>query len=151
LPWAAAILAPFSFFSVYDPPAFPFLPGTRFLMRAPPFIHRLLLAAARFMTRDWGAPITELRRSLGLRTTRHPLMLDRFSPHLNLAMFSGELGRPQADWPGNTVQTGFVFYDQDETATQRELEEFLARGPPPITFTLGSTAVMNAGRFFEES
>src|ERR1700730_12262626 len=103
LPWAAAILAPFSFFSVYDPPAFPFLPWTRLLTQAPPFVQRHLLAAARFVTRDWGEPIAELRRSLGLRATEHPLLLDRFSPLLNLALFSDELGRPQPDWPKNTV------------------------------------------------
>jgi rhamnosyltransferase subunit B len=157
LPWAAAILAPFSFFSIHDPPAFPFLPGTRFLTRAPPFVQRLLLEIGKLVTRNWGEPIAELRRSLGLRATRHPLVLDRFSPHLNLAMFSGVLGRPQPDWADNTVQTGFVFYDQGEAAARQPLEakdsldEFLASGAPPITFTLGSTAVMNPGRFFEES
>jgi len=157
LPWAAVILAPFSFFSIHDPPAFPFLPGTRFLTQAPPFVQRLLLETGKLVTRNWGEPIAELRRSLGLRVTRHPLVLDRFSPHLNLAMFSGVLGRPQPDWAGNTVQTGFVFYDQGEAAPRQpleakeSLEEFLASGAPPITFTLGSTAVMNPGRFFEES
>jgi rhamnosyltransferase subunit B len=151
LPWAAAILAPFSFFSTYDPPAFPLLPGTRFLMRAPPFVQRLLLEAGKLVTRHWGNPIADLRHSLGLRVTPHPLVLDRFSPYLNLAMFSEVLGRPQADWPDNTVQTGFVFHDQDDEPVQRSLENFLAFGTPPITFTLGSTAVMDAGRFFEES
>jgi UDP:flavonoid glycosyltransferase YjiC (YdhE family) len=151
LPWAAAILAPFSFFSAYDPPVFPFLPGTQLLTRAPPFVQRRLLDAARFVTRNWGEPIAALRRSLGLRATRHPLLLDRFSPRINLAMFSAVLGRPQPDWPTNTVQTGFMFYDPDGEAAHQPLEDFLNSGPPPITFTLGSTAVMDAGRFFEES
>ncbi len=38
LPWAGAILAPFSFFSVYDPPPFPFLAGGRPL-HARPSVH----------------------------------------------------------------------------------------------------------------
>jgi rhamnosyltransferase subunit B len=151
IPWAAAILAPFSLFSVYDAPAFPFLPWAQVLTRAPPFVQRRLLDVARLVTRNWGEPIAEQRRSLGLRETRHPLLLDRFSPYLNLAMFSGVLGRPQRDWPKNTVQTGFVFYDQDGEAVDQSLEGFLDSGPPPITFTLGSTAVMYPGRFFEES
>jgi rhamnosyltransferase subunit B len=88
---------------------------------------------------------------LGLRASQHPLLLDRFSPHLNLAMFSSVLGRPQPDWPHNTVQTGFVFYDQDGEAAHEPLQDFLDSGPPPITFTLGSAAVMAPGRFFEES
>jgi UDP:flavonoid glycosyltransferase YjiC (YdhE family) len=32
-----------------------------------------------------------------------------------------------------------------------ELSRFLDAGPPPVVFTLGSSAVMDAGRFFEES
>src|SRR5205814_2253627 len=76
IPWAAAILAPFSLFSVYDPPAFPFLPGTRLLTRAPPFVQRRLLELGRLVTRNWGEPIAQLRRRLGLRATRHPLLLD---------------------------------------------------------------------------
>lgn len=156
LPWGAAILAPFSLFSAYDPPALPFLPWMRLLTRAPPFVQRGLLEAAKLLTRDWDSPIAELRHSLGLKRSRHPLLLDRFSPLLNLAMFSAVLGRRQPDWPVNTVQTGFVFHDQDghdqdgETRRQR-LTAFLDGGPAPITFTLGSAAVMDPGRFFEES
>jgi UDP:flavonoid glycosyltransferase YjiC (YdhE family) len=151
IPWAAAILAPFSFFSTHDPPVVPFLPGTQLLRRAPPFVQRRLLDVARLVTRNWGEPIAQLRRSLGLRPSRHPLLLDRFSPYLNLAMFSSVLGQPQPDWPPNTVQTGFVFYDQEGEAVPESLQRFLESGPQPITFTLGSTAVMDPGRFFEES
>jgi UDP:flavonoid glycosyltransferase YjiC (YdhE family) len=150
LPWAGAILAPFSFFSVYDPPPFPFVPGARNLTRAPPFIQRQLLRLGHFVTRGWNAPIHELRRSLGLRITSHPILADRFSPLLNLALFSNQLGRPQADWPDNVVQTGFVFYDTAGDTRQEQLEDFLNAGPAPVTFTLGSAAVMDPGRFFEE-
>jgi rhamnosyltransferase subunit B len=150
LPWAAAILAPFSFFSIYDPPPFPFLPGAGVLTQAPPFIQRQLLSLGRFVTRRWGEPINALRRSLGLRITEHPILLDRFSPLLNLAMFSNVLGPPQRDWPRNVVQSGFVFYDEAGTSNA-PLQAFLQSGPAPVTFTLGSAAVMDPGRFFEES
>jgi rhamnosyltransferase subunit B len=151
LPWAGAILAPFSFFSIYDPPPFPFLPGAALFTRAPPFIQRQLLAFGRLVTRSWNEPLNALRRSLGLRVSRDAILTDRFSPMLNLALFSKQLGRPQPDWPRNVVQTGFVLYDPAADARQEPLEEFLSSGPPPITFTLGSAAVMDAGRFFEES
>jgi rhamnosyltransferase subunit B len=151
LPWAGAILAPFSFFSIYDPPPFPFLPGAASFTRAPPFIQRQLLGLGRLLTRSWNAPINALRRSLGLRVSRDAILTDRFSPTLNLALFSKQLGRPQADWPRNVVQTGFVLYDPAGDTRQAALEEFLSSGPPPITFTLGSAAVMDPGRFFEES
>jgi rhamnosyltransferase subunit B len=70
-----------------------------------------------------------------------------------LAMFSPLLGEPQPDWPASTKVTGFVFYDGD--AGHRDLplpvEEFLQQGPPPLVFTLGSAAVLDAGDFYRES
>jgi rhamnosyltransferase subunit B len=57
IPWAGAILAPFSFFSVYDPPVVPFLPFGRFLARAPVGVQKILLAVAKTATRAWGEPI----------------------------------------------------------------------------------------------
>jgi rhamnosyltransferase subunit B len=106
---------------------------------------------ARLMTRSWNAPINELRRSLGLRVNRDAILTDRYSPTLNLALFSKQLGRPQPDWPRNVVQTGFILYDPPGAARQEPVEDFLTSGPPPVTFTLGSAAVMDPGRFFEES
>jgi rhamnosyltransferase subunit B len=38
-----------------------------------------------------------------------------------------------------------------EPALPANLEEFLAAGPPPVVFTLGSAAVLAAGRFYEFS
>jgi UDP:flavonoid glycosyltransferase YjiC (YdhE family) len=149
LPWAAAILAPFSFFSAHDPVALPFLPAPLFTA-APAFLQRVLSSGVRLMTRDWGKPLADLRRSLGLRVSAHPLLDDRFSPFLNLALFSSVLGSPQRDWPPSTVQSGFVFYDADTDEATPELAAFLD-GPPPVTFTLGSAAVMDPGLFFEES
>ena len=151
LPWAGAILAPFSFFSVYDPPPFPFIPGALSVTRAPPFIQRQILRLGRLITRSWNEPLNDLRRSLGLRVSPDAILTDRFSPDLNLALFSSQLGRPQRDWPRNCVQTGFVLYDPSGAERQEKLEEFLNSGPPPVTFTLGSAAVMDPGRFFEES
>ncbi len=151
MPWAAAILAPFSFFSMHDPPVLSLVPFARTLHAAPPAVQRVLYQLFKAGTRSWGAPIARLRSELGLRATDHPLLLDRFSPLLNLALFADVLGRPQPDWPGHTVQCGFVFHDQASGAGPARLGEFLDKGKPPITFTLGSTAVMDPGDFFEQS
>ncbi len=59
-------------------------------------------------------------------------------------------GKPQADWPPNVVITGSVFYNGPELL-HPELDAFLDAGPPPVVFTLGSSAVAVAGRFYEES
>jgi UDP:flavonoid glycosyltransferase YjiC (YdhE family) len=69
---------------------------------------------------------------------------------LTLALFSRVLGEPQPDWPRNVAVTGFVFYNGPDVLS-RELEAFLDAGAPPIVFTLGTSAVAAAGRFYEES
>jgi rhamnosyltransferase subunit B len=70
-----------------------------------------------------------------------------------LALFSSCLAIPQPDWPKQTLQPGFVFFDRekDGAETSPELAAFLAAGEAPIVFTLGSTAVHNAGDFYEIS
>lgn len=61
-------------------------------------------------------------------------------------------GQPQPDWPPQTEVTGFCFYDgHQETAVPAELNRFLDNGPPPLVFTLGSSAVWVARDFFRES
>jgi UDP:flavonoid glycosyltransferase YjiC (YdhE family) len=68
-------------------------------------------------------------------------------------LFSRALGTEQKDWPPNALITGFCFYDSDagNAALPANLEEFLAAGPAPVVFTLGSAAVLAAGRFYEFS
>jgi rhamnosyltransferase subunit B len=82
-----------------------------------------------------------------------PIFEAKHSPYLVLAMFSPLLGEPQPDWPASTKVTGFVFYDGG--AGQRDLpppvESFLQQGPPPLVFTLGSAAVLDAGDFYQQS
>jgi UDP:flavonoid glycosyltransferase YjiC (YdhE family) len=153
LRWAAAILSPCSFFSPHDPSVIAPAPFTKKLLGAPLLLQRALLALGKLAARSWGAPIHELRAALGLRRIKHPFFQDKFSPHLNLALFSPELARPQPDWPAKTIQTGFVFYDQEQhgTGLPPGLKNFLDSGEPPIVFTLGSTAVMGAGGFYEQS
>jgi UDP:flavonoid glycosyltransferase YjiC (YdhE family) len=74
-------------------------------------------------------------------------------------LFSRHFAGPQPDWPPDVTTTGFVFYDRLgvgfqsalERHTNSELMNFLDTGSPPILFTLGSSAVMRPGRFYEES
>jgi UDP:flavonoid glycosyltransferase YjiC (YdhE family) len=68
-------------------------------------------------------------------------------------MFSKVLGKPQPDWAKSTLQTGFCFYDgkDDYGSISEDLQKFLEAGEPPIVYTLGSAAVMDARDFFEES
>ena len=153
IPWASYVLAPLSFFSAFDPPA---LPGYPWLARADqtiPGFGRVIRRLARFVSRKWAEPVYELRRELGLPKGANPLFDAKHSPNLVLALFSRVLGTEQKDWPENTRITGFCYYDADagNGKLPPELEKFLDEGPAPVVFTLGSAAVLAAGKFYEFS
>ena len=153
IPWASYVLAPFSFFSAYDPPQLPPYPRLSRLLAAAPGAGHLLRPFARAVTRSWCTPVAQLRRSLNLPPGANPLFDAKHSPTLVLALFSPLLGAPQPDWPPHTHQSGFIFYDREaEHATlSPKLSAFLAAGPPPLVFTLGSAAVLDPGDFWHES
>ena len=152
IPWASYVLAPFSFFSAYDPPVLPPYPRLSRADKAPGMGHAMR-RLARFVTREWPEPIYELRRELGLARGRNPIFEAKHSPQLVLALFSRVLGIEQKDWPEHTLITGFCFYDADAGKSElpAELEEFLHAGEAPIVFTLGTAAVLAAGDFYEQS
>jgi rhamnosyltransferase subunit B len=151
IPWASYILAPLSFFSAYDPPVLPMYPRLARADRTIPGMGHAIKRLARLVSRKWPQPIYDLREQLGLPRGRNPLFDAKHSPDLVLAMFSRVLGQEQPDWPANTKITGFCFYDSDagNAALPEHLEKFLDAGPPPLVFTLGSAAVLAAGRFYE--
>jgi rhamnosyltransferase subunit B len=94
----------------------------------------------------------EFRLELGLPDRGNPLFEGSHSPDLVLALFSELFAKPQPDWPPNTRATGFAFYDgRNEVEMPSELVAFLDNGPPPIIFTLGTSAVWVARDFYRES
>jgi len=151
--WASYVLAPLSFFSAFDPPVLPMYPRLARADKTVPGMGRAIKRLARFVSRKWPQPIYDLRAELGLPKGRNPLFDAKHSPYLVLALFSTVLGTEQKDWPPNALITGFCFYDSDagNAALPANLEEFLAAGPAPVVFTLGSAAVLAAGRFYEFS
>ncbi len=153
IPWASYVLAPFSFFSGYDPPVLPPYPRLAKADRTVPGMGRAIRRVARWVTRKWPEPIYALRRELGLPPGANPIFDAKHSPYLVLALFSRALGVEQKDWPGHTLITGFCFYDADAGNSElpAHLKEFLAAGEPPVVFTLGSAAVLAAGPFYELS
>jgi UDP:flavonoid glycosyltransferase YjiC (YdhE family) len=153
IPWASYVLAPLSFFSAFDPPVLPPYPRLAKADKMVPGFGRVIKRVARFVSRKWPEPIYELRRELGLPKGENPLFDAKHSPNLVLALFSSVLGVEQSDWPENTLITGFCYYDADagNQALPANLEAFLATGEPPVVFTLGSAAVLAAGKFFDYS
>ena len=116
--------------------------GTWLAGRAPALI--------RSVTREWMKPVAQLRAALHLPPGPHPLFEGQFSPLGTLGMYPRSLATPQRDWPPNVVSTGCVFYNGPE-GLDAKLERFLETGPPPVVFTLGTSAVGAAGRFYHES
>ncbi|MEJ7701893.1 MAG: glycosyltransferase [Pyrinomonadaceae bacterium] len=151
--WITTSLAPCSFFSAYDPfvpPVAQWMENVRFLGVN---FHKALYFMLRRSIRHWYEPYKEFRRKLGLSENHDPIFDGKYSKLLHLAMFSKILGKPQPDWHSPTLQTGFCFYDgqNDLGKMPEKLNEFLESGEPPIVFTLGSAAAMDARDFFEES
>jgi rhamnosyltransferase subunit B len=153
MPWVSEILSPFSFYSAYDPPVSPYAPSLALLHGIGWRLNRAIIELSRLAFHSWWEPVRRLRRELGLKPGGDPLFTDKFSAELILALFSPEIAPRQPDWPRNTVQPGYVFYDRDEAQSglPPELEAFLKAGQAPIVFTLGSSAVHDPRGFFEES
>lgn len=152
IPWVSTVLAPTSFFSVYDPFVPPQAPGLVKLLRLSPLLARGFANIVKRVSDKWVEPVYQLRAELGLPRGGHPIFEGQHSPQLVLALFSKVLGAPQPDWPAQTVVTGFPFFDlKDEADIAPELKKFLDDGPAPIVFTLGSSAVFVAEDFYRES
>jgi rhamnosyltransferase subunit B len=151
--WVFAVLQPTSFFSAYAPPVRAEYPALARLYGFGPGFNQIFVQFAKWVTQAWARPIYRFRSELGLPPlVGNPLIDDKYSPDLVLALFSARVAALQPDWAANTIVTGFMFYDgSSDRALADDLRQFLAAGEPPIVFTLGSAAVMNPGQFYQES
>jgi len=154
--WISIALQPAILFSTYDPPVIAPALWARHLYGLGRWVFAGMLKAAYLQTGRWARPVVQLRQRLALPPGKNPVMHGQFSPYGTLALFSPHFAAPQPDWPTNTKATGFVSYDKrgegfGASSSKSELDRFLDAGPSPVVFTLGSSAVMAAGQFFEES
>lgn len=151
IPWVSTALQPLTLFSTHEPavpPQAPWLAELPFLGQG---FWRLTRSTFARVSSAWFTPLNELRAELGLPAQATSPIFDSFSPWLTLALFSPLFARPQPDWPAPTLATGFPFLQPPGGALAPALDEFLRQGPPPLVFTLGSSAVMTPGEFFRES
>ena len=152
-PWVAVILQPALLISAWDPPSISGYPFLEHFRAFGPGFWRLFWRLGKSMIRKWAQPAIELRARLGLPELQDPILSGMFSPFANQAWFSRIMASPQPDWPDHLEVTGFPFYDKLEPGKglSAELDRFLKDGPAPVVFTLGSSAVFDAGPFYEES
>ena len=150
MPWISTVLAPMSFFSAYDAPVPPFWQWTINFRRLGP---RFMKFSLDLMKRPHKAKaVADFRNEIGLSDYGNPIFEGQHSPTLVLALFSRVFAQQQPDWPRQTEITGFCFYDgHDQMPMPAELEQFLADRPPPLVFTLGTSAVWVARDFFQQS
>lgn len=152
LRWASATLSPASFLSAHDPSITVNVPWLIHVRKAGWRPYRAVMNVGRRGIRNWWNPVRDLRRNEGLSSRCDPLFRDKFSPDLVLALFSPLLAVKQPDWPTQTLQPGFVFFDGQQSAgIDAELQAFLAAPDAPIVFTQGSTAVHAPGSFYQVS
>jgi rhamnosyltransferase subunit B len=156
VPFMPIALQPTVVMSAFDPP---FLPGAPWLAPARHgprlWLNRTTLALGRATTARWKGPINAVRHSLGLDPTDlNPVFDGVRAGQLSLGLFSPLLSPRQPDAPPHFEVAGHAAYDSDAggpSALPSNLNAFLADGPAPIVFTLGSAAVNIAGDFYVQS
>lgn len=152
IPRVHSVLQPLTMFSCFDPPTLPQLPFGTFARRLGPGAWRVLHALMRAKSRPAFAPVRAQRRAMGLGARApHPLLQMSSGADGTLALFSRVLSPPQPDWPERTTVTGFCVWDRDEHGggADATLRAFLDEGEAPLVFTLGSSAVFDAGTFYD--
>jgi len=156
LPWMSAVLQPLGFFSAYDPPVTgwaPALDAIRPLLG--PAVYRPLLRYMAEKSAPWFEPLRALRSELGLPPDpRSPLLEGPYGSRGTLGLYSKLFGEIQPDHPPGTRIVGFAAYDSQDGGSATlppELAAFLDAGEPPVVFTLGASAAMNPGDFYQVS
>ncbi len=158
LPIVSVVLQPMAMLSAFDPPRTP-----DFWMMIPPPVGAL---AARWnrgayafirglLDRLYGRRIDRVRAEHGLPSTGASNLLDPPDhARLRLGCYSTELGALPLDAAVTTKIAGFPLFDSERGGLEvldPTLEAFLASGPPPLIFTLGTFAVDGAGSFYDKA
>lgn len=151
LPYLNTTLQPAAILSIYDPPLVQQMP---FLHLLRPSVLKLIFSGMQYLNGFLLKKAYALAAKEGLLPSAVPSLFRQRSPHGNLILFSKHFMKEQADFPQPATICGFPFYDKlDATfpSLDPDLEAFLRSGEPPYVFTLGTSAVMDPGRFYTEA
>ncbi|MGN6277636.1 MAG: glycosyltransferase [Sphingomonas sp.] len=158
IPLVSVILQPMALLSVHRPPHTPDF----WMIKGNPKTsigvgwNRLAFSLIRKMVRRRYTPaIDRMRASHGLAPTTDPCLFEiGEQTSLVLGCYSPVFGPLPKDAPADTAIVGFPMFDSESGAAEQpdaELAAFLAAGPPPLVFTLGSFAVHAPGNFYAEA
>jgi len=151
LPYIHTVLQPAAMPSIYDPPLIPAAP---FLPLLSPGVLKIVYKGLDKMSVILLKKVYDLARQENLPLSAVPKLFGHSSPHGNLILFSKHFMKQQPDCPQPGTLCGFPFYDKlDATFGNLDpgLESFLNAGDPPYIFTLGTSAVLDPGRFYTEA
>lgn len=156
VPYVSVMLQPALLFSAFDPPALPKAPWLAPATKGLGLVrNRATFALARLTTAGLKRPRNLVRARLSLPATNDDVVFDPgCGAALSLGLYSPLLGLAPPDAPPGFTVTGYAAYDSETggpTSLSPALEAFLAAGPAPIVFTLGSAAVNIPGKFYDES
>ncbi len=150
LPLFVATLSPMMLYSAYAPPLGPRAPFVAAPRRPLALAYnRALLRGYAWAAALWAAPLGKFRRGLGLpRRGGFELFAGAAPGVKTIALHSKLLAPPQPDHSPDILIAGQIFHDrgpQEDENEARALEQFLARGPAPVVFTLGSFVAQSGG------
>ena len=156
VPWIGIVLQPLMFFSIYDPPVIPKVEWLAALCRRlGPSATAFLLGIVKRAVGGLLRPVRALRSEIGLAPTAlNPLFEGQFGTDGAIGLYSKVLSDVRADYPRPIALAGFAFFDSEDgggPVLGPDLQEFLAAGPAPLVFTLGSLIVNSPGAFYRES
>jgi len=147
-----AVLQPFSLMSPHDPPVLAVAPWLDALRPAlGPVVYRTIFRLMAKVSAPWFAPVQALRAELGLGPgPANPMFESQGAARGGVLLYSRHFAPAPPDLAPGMVQAGFAFLDPPSgSGLDPALEAFLAAGPAPIVFTLGTTAVLNPGAFYQ--
>ena len=151
IPLVTLCLQPQIFWSADKPSVFP--TGNKILQKLPYFLRKFIyeIIDRYVIDRALSPAVNEFRFELGLPKIQKIFSEWSYSPQKVIGCFPDWFTQPAADWPTNTILTGFVEYDEDrDQGLASEILDFLAAGEAPIIFTYG-TFVTQGHHFFKTS
>ncbi len=153
-PYFTSYLQPAALFSVHDPPLVDAMPIMPWLRRFGVGPVRILKNFAAKTYRHMLRKVYELAAREGIEESTIPELFGGASADGNLILFSKHFMAPAPDFPAPFTQCGFPIYDKkdgSDGALSPKLASFLGGGDPPVVFTLGTSAVLDPGRFYESA